>query len=94
MCMPVITEEYHAKSIGPAQIAFDCDEKGNTVENKRLIGELIMDNNGVVYMTYDVLIPDWDLVKLGHNINVLLSSMSIFLCISSMVSISVLLKPM
>ncbi|ODM95792.1 Transforming growth factor-beta-induced protein ig-h3 [Orchesella cincta] len=58
MCMPVITEEYRAKSIGPARIAFDCDARGNTVENKRLSGELILGNNGVVYMLDDVLIPD------------------------------------
>ena len=58
MCMPVITEEYRARSVGQAKVGFDCDDRGYTVEGKRLTGEMILGNNGVVYMLDDVLIPD------------------------------------
>jgi uncharacterized surface protein with fasciclin (FAS1) repeats len=58
MCLPVITEEYRAKSVGSGRLGFDCDEKGHSVETKRLAGDFILGNNGVVYMLDDVLIPD------------------------------------
>lgn len=64
MCMPVITEEYKARSVGPAKVNFDCDDRGHTVEGKRLTGEMILGNNGVVYMLDDVLIPDRGNVKI------------------------------
>ena len=58
MCLPVITEEYKAKSVGSAKLGFDCDERGHSVENKRLAGDFILGDNGVVYMIDDVIIPD------------------------------------
>jgi len=59
MCTPVITEEYKARNLGPSgRLAFDCDEKGHSVENKRLSGEFILGQNGIVYMIDDVLVPD------------------------------------
>jgi uncharacterized surface protein with fasciclin (FAS1) repeats len=58
MCMPVITEEFKARSIGPQKVGFDCDvEKGHVVEGRR-IGEYLLAGNGVVYVLDDVLIPD------------------------------------
>ena len=58
MCLPVITEEYKARSIGPERLGFDCDERGHTVEGRRLVGDFMLGENGVVYMLDDVLIPD------------------------------------
>jgi uncharacterized surface protein with fasciclin (FAS1) repeats len=58
MCTPVITEEYKARSVGPGRLTFDCDAKGHSVEKKRLSGEFILGQNGIVYMIDDVLIPD------------------------------------
>ncbi|OXA51118.1 Transforming growth factor-beta-induced protein ig-h3 [Folsomia candida] len=59
MCTPVITEEYKARSISPSgRLTFDCDEKGHSVEGKKLSGEFILGQNGIVYMVDDVLIPD------------------------------------
>jgi uncharacterized surface protein with fasciclin (FAS1) repeats len=57
--MPVITDEYKARSIGPGRIAFDCDEeKGPVVEGRKVAGDYMLGENGVVYMLDDVLIPD------------------------------------
>jgi uncharacterized surface protein with fasciclin (FAS1) repeats len=59
MCTPVITEEYKARSLAPSgRLGFDCDERGHSVENKRLSGEFILGQNGIVYMIDDVLVPD------------------------------------
>lgn len=59
LCFLVITEDYKARTVGPrSKVEFDCDERGHTVESKRLTGEMILGNNGVVYMIDDVLIPD------------------------------------
>jgi len=62
MCLPVITEEFKAKSIGPQRVGFDCDpDKGHVVEGHRVRdgeGEFLLGGNGVVYVLDDVLIPD------------------------------------
>ena len=59
MCMPVITDEFKARTIGPEKVAFDCDaEKGHVVEGRKVVGDYILGENGVLYMLDDVLIPD------------------------------------
>lgn len=58
MCMPVITEDFKAKSIGTQKVGFNCDEeKGHVVEGRR-VGEYVLGSNGVVYVLDHVLIPD------------------------------------
>ena len=58
MCMPVITEEFRAKTIGPKRVGFNCDERGHTISGQKMSGDLILGQNGVVYMLDDVLLPD------------------------------------
>jgi len=57
--MPVITDEYKARSIGPEKVAFDCDpDKGHIVDGRKVVGDFILGENGVLYMLDDVIIPD------------------------------------
>jgi transforming growth factor-beta-induced protein len=56
--MPVITEEYKARTIGPKRVAFDCDDRGYTVEGRKIMSDYTLGYNGIVYMLDDVLLPD------------------------------------
>jgi len=59
MCLPVITEEFKARTLSKGgRSELNCDQTGHSVNSKRLSGEMLLGNNGAVYMLDDLLIPD------------------------------------